>query len=77
MVINLIRDRFKLAEKEAAPAVTSEITVPGLREAIAQLRQSFPLLLEDSIARILGLPSEDRAAKPTTPATPISTEVPE
>lgn len=70
-----MRDHFKLADKEAVPAVTSEITVPGLREAIAQLRESFPILSEDSIATILGLPCEDRTAKPT--ATPISTEVPE
>ena len=75
MVRDLMRDHFELADKESAPLVTLEITVPGLREAIALLRQSFPILSEDSIAAILGLPCEDRTDKPT--AAPISAEVPE
>jgi hypothetical protein len=75
MVKDLMKDCFKLAEKESVLAVAAEIIVPGLDEAIALLRQSFPSLSEDSIATILGLPSENRTAKPTV--APATAQVPE
>ncbi len=72
---DLMADRFELAEKESVPAVAAEIIVPGLAEAIALLRQSFPILSEDSIGAILGLPCENRTAKPTV--APATAQVPE
>jgi hypothetical protein len=44
--------------KEIAPTPPM-LHVPGLKQVIEILRQEFPLLSEEAIARILGLPGKD------------------
>jgi hypothetical protein len=46
-------------KRDLALPSSVERSVPGIHEAIAQLRLGFPFLSDESIANILGLPERD------------------
>lgn len=66
---------MKKVEKQRveAPLAKWEVAIPGLAEAVALLRETYPLLSDASIAVILGLPLTENE----TSAVAHSVEVPE
>ena len=43
---------------ESEARASSEVLVPGLRATVENIRSAYPDLSEESLARILGLPTE-------------------
>jgi hypothetical protein len=53
-----MRNRAEGADKETLAPASTEICVPGLTAALAELREAYPYLSDECLARILGLPTK-------------------
>ena len=62
-------DHIKVTHEESDAALSLEIAVPGLRDAISLLRCSFPTLSEEAIKKVLGLPCRGHEVEPTSTPT--------
>ncbi len=66
-IISDMRNRTEDADKEATAPAAWDICVPGLSVAFAELRAAYPHLSDESLARILGLPTKKEHAPGAAP----------